>query len=274
MQSNIVKSLKHPDVVEARSRIGQAGRGPAEAYLVDGRRLVEQALEAHARVEHIFFLDPLQEREKHLIELARGRNVPWHVVTRGIFFRLLGLGYETSVRVIAVVGRPDATDPPPTPTETGGLLIGQCIQDPRNVGVLIRTADAWNLAGCLFTDDSADPCCRASVRSTTGSVFRVPVALTDDLADELMRLKAQGIHIVGSSAGARVPCWDVDLTGPRSILLGNESVGLPDAIREFCDDLVAIPMPGGAHSLNVTVAAGILFYERARQMASREVRGE
>ena len=75
--------------------------------------------------------------------------------------------------------------------------------------------------------------------------------------------------MIGTSAGADLPCWETDLTGPCALVLGNESVGLSPGTSAVCDTLVTIPMSAGAHSFNVTVAAGILLYERDRQTARR-----
>ena len=89
--------------------------------------------------------------------------------------------------------------------------------------------------------------------------------MPDELPAALARLRKQGMRIIGTSAAAPTPVWDADLTGSCAVVLGNETRGLTDAARDACDAFVTIPMSGGAHSFNVTVAAGILLYERARQ---------
>jgi 23S rRNA (guanosine2251-2'-O)-methyltransferase len=95
----------------------------------------------------------------------------------------------------------------------------------------------------------------------------MPLAIVSDLPACLERLKANSLRIIGTSAHAEVPCWDADLSAPCAIVLGNESVGLSESVRKVCDEMVTIPMHGGAESLNVTVAGGIMLYERARQRA-------
>ena len=169
------------------------------------------------------------------------------------------------MRVLALVRRrtsPETTQPAGPDT---CVLVGEHIQDPRNIGVLIRTADAYRTSRAVFSADSADPFCRASVRSTTGSIFRVPLTIAEDVAGCLGRLAESGMKIVGTSVQAARLCWEEDLSGPCAIVLGNETAGLSDGAKALCDALVSIPMSGGAHSFNVTVAAGIVFYERARQ---------
>ncbi len=267
----VISSLKHPAVVAARQSLSQVGRTTrmsgraASSFFADGGRLVSQALESPVCVEKVFFLHPVEAEEASLLRRARDAGVECCVVTRGVFFRILGLGYETAVRTLAVVKRPTFPDVGESIEGDVCVLVGESIQDPRNVGVLIRTVDAWGLPGAVFSQDSADPYSRASVRSSTGSVFRVPVTIAVHLVEYLERLKEQSVRVMGTSAQATIACWDADLSGPCVILFGNESAGLSADVKGLCDAVVSVPQYGGAHSLNVTVAAGIVLYERARQ---------
>jgi len=261
-----IDSIKHPAVADARRDVGEFRAADATAFLVDGYRLVSRALEADIPIGKLFFLEPV-EGPKHtrLWKRALEKGIRPMLLTRGVFFKVLALGYETSVRVLATVGRPPSADATRFVGPGACLLVGEQIQDPRNVGVMVRTADACGAPCAVFTRDSADPWCRAAVRSSTGSIFRVPLALTANLAEYLTVLKGQGVRVMGTSAHAAEPCWEADLTGPCAVVLGNESVGLSDAVREVCDAFVTIPMKGGAESLNVTTAAAVLLYEALRQ---------
>lgn len=273
--ARVISSIKEPAVAEARRSLRPSPRGRTgpRCFLADGRSLVGQAVEAHAPVEAVFVLaecgDP---RTRRTVERAARAGVACHRVSRGVFFRILDLGYETSADVLAVVRRPRGR---------GDLrvhkgfcaLVGERIQDPRNVGVLVRTADAMGLSAAVFSADSADPYSRPAVRSTTGSIFRLPPASAADLPAYLHALKGRGVRIVGSSASAGRTCPRATLRSPCAVVVGNESVGLSAATAAACDEIVAIPMGGRAHSLNVTVAAGILLYEWARRNTSPPRRG-
>lgn len=265
-----ISTVKHPAIASARKAIARSGRESPRSFLVDGHRMVRQALDAGADIEGVFLLDPIESAEDtQLLGAAEERGIACHPTAKGVFFKLLGLGYETSVRSLAIVRRTPLA-PPDVAALVGDeacFLVGETIQDPRNVGVLIRTADAYGLTAAVFTRDSADPYARASVRSTTGSIFRASVGETPDVQDCLTRLKDRAVRIVGTSAAAAHTCWDTDLSGPCAIVLGNESSGLSADAKGLCDEMVTIPMYGGAHSLNVTVAAGILLYEVAKQRA-------
>ena len=266
----IIASVKHPTIVSVRQSLGQVGGGRATAFLVEDAKMVAQALAAGAPLQTALYLDPVEQpEEKALLESVRRAGIECRCVTRGVFFRVLGLGYETSTRVLATVRAE-----PLAPSRLGELidrnacfLIGEQIQDPRNVGVLIRTADALGVRAAIFSADSADPYCRASVRSTTGSILRVPLVLADCLPEALAVLRTHGVRPIGASAHATNVCWDADLSAPCAVVLGNETNGLSEGAKALCDLLLSIPMHGEASSLNVTVAAGALLYEVARQRA-------
>lgn len=263
--SGAITSLKDPIVADARRRLS-AGAGESGAcFLADGAKMVRQAIEAGADIQTLFFLDAVeQDEDRQALELARAANLPCHLLKPGIFFKVLDLGYRTSVGCLAVVARPPSAPLEELPADAC-LLAGQSIQDPRNVGVLVRTADAWAGTRTLFSADSADPWSRAAVRSTTGSIFRAPVTLTADLHGELKRLRSRGLSVIGSSAHSTCPLWELDLRGPVVLLVGNETAGLPADLLSLCDQAARIPMTGSASSFNVTVAAGILLYECRRQ---------
>ncbi|MFO7957985.1 MAG: RNA methyltransferase [Candidatus Brocadiia bacterium] len=261
-----IDSIKHPAVAEARQEVGEFRAADATAFLVDGYRLVSRALEADAPIDKLFFLEPVEgAKYRRLWQRALEKGIRPMLLTRGVFFKVLALGYETSVRVLAVVNRPASADATRFVAPGACLLVGEQIQDPRNVGVMVRTADACGAPCAVFTRDSADPWCRPAVRSSTGSIFRVPVALAANLDEYLGVLKGEGVRVIGTSAHADEPCWCADLSGPCALVLGNESVGVSDAVREVCDAFVTIPMRGGADSFNVTTAAAILLYEALRQ---------
>lgn len=263
---DLIDSIKHPDVADARRLLRSEKGRPSEAFLADGCRLVRQAIQAQADVRHLFFLEPVEGREAgELLDWAQAQGLACRRVKRGVFFRVLGLGYETSVRVLAVIRRPAVTERVPT-GDAGTVLVGERVQDPRNVGVLVRTVDGWGAPCAVFSRDSADPWSRAAVRSSTGSIFRVPPVQPADLPAWAARARAEGMRVVGASAHESTPCWEADLTGRCALVVGNETEGLSEGMKGACDALVAIPMCGGAGSFNVTVAAGILLYERARQM--------
>ncbi|MBM3498206.1 MAG: RNA methyltransferase [Armatimonadetes bacterium] len=272
LHPEILSNLRHPTVAAVRRSLGQVGGGAPTAFIVEGAPRIAQALAAGAPVESVLFLEPVAGAEEQaLLASLSDQPAACHLVARGVFFRLLDLGYETATRVLATVR---AEPLPPERLEElidadACVLAGERIQDPRNVGVLIRTAEALGVRAAVFGPGSADPYCRAAVRSTTGSILRLPLVLPPSLPDALAGLRSRGVRLVGSSARASLPCWAADLATPCAIIVGNETTGLSVEAQDLCDALVTIPMQGDASSLNVTVAGGALLYEVLRQRACR-----
>jgi len=261
-----VSGIKHPAFQDALALTRPAGRAATGRYLVEGADLARQALASPSPVYAVFAL----AAEAGALEAGcAARDVPLYVPGgAGVLNKLVGTGYETTVTAVAVVGQRLAA-----PDDLAGgvdalVLAGERIQDPRNVGVLVRTAEAAGCRGLLLSSDSAAPFSRQAVRSTTGSILRLPVCLTPDLAVALRHLRDErAARIVATSARATQMAYEADLCArPLVLVVGNETEGISAAVRGAAPDFVRLPMaPGGASSLNVTVAAGVLLYEAVRQ---------
>ncbi|HUT75137.1 MAG TPA: RNA methyltransferase [Armatimonadota bacterium] len=261
-----ISGVKHPALRRARALATPAGRARAQHFLIEGESMLRQALAAKVGVTDAFLLADA-EVETSLVEaLTQARC---YVLPRSLMTKILGTGYDTAITAAAVVPMR------PAPIEAlaaggGPLLVCERVQDPRNVGVLLRTAEAGGAHGAVLSADGADPFSRAAVRSTTGSILRLPFAISRDLATDLGRLREAGLRIIATSARGRTPIALAHLDRDCAIIVGNESEGLSLETRRLADDTVAIPVAGGASSLNVTVAAGILLHECLRGAATED----
>lgn len=266
-----VGGIKHPAFQAALALTRFAGRAEAGHYLVEGADLVGQALVSPSAVNAVFALDSAASA---FSAACAARGVPLYTLaSAGLIAKLVGTGYETAVTAVAVVAQ-RLVSPNELLAAPGALVLaGERIQDPRNVGVLIRTAEAAGCAGLLLSSDSAEPFSRQAVRSTTGSILRVPLSLAADLPTTLSELRTlhPGLRVVATSARAERLAFDADLSSrPLVLLVGNETDGVSPAAREAASDFVRLPMAAnGASSLNVTVAAGVLVYEAVRQQQQR-----
>jgi len=155
-----------------------------------------------------------------------------------------------------------------SPSQPSVICCLDRIQSPGNLGSIIRSADALGVGGLVLLGHSADPYDPRSVRASTGSVFSVPVVLAGGVAEAKAGLATSysGACWLGADERGR-PISDVEIAQPTVLVMGSEGRGLSRAARDACDDLVAIPMTGTASSLNVSVAAGILFHECRRRLA-------
>ena len=146
------------------------------------------------------------------------------------------------------------------------IMVLDGLQDPGNVGTILRTAEAAGVTGVLSSRDTVDFYSPKVVRSTMGGIFRVPHLAVEDLGKAILQLQSEGVRVYASVlAEESVSYVEADFTGASAIVVGNEGAGIRDRIAGLCDRAVRIPMFGEVESLNAGVAAGILLFEAARQ---------
>jgi 23S rRNA (guanosine2251-2'-O)-methyltransferase len=145
------------------------------------------------------------------------------------------------------------------------LVMLDSVQDPRNLGAIIRTAEAVNADGLIIPKHKAAGMTTAAYKTAAGSSEYLPIAQVTNLAQTIETLKEAGVWVTGADQNASMLYTEVDLTGPICLVLGNEAEGLRRLVKEKCDFLVRLPMLGHVPSLNVSVAAGVLLYEVVRQ---------
>ncbi len=149
--------------------------------------------------------------------------------------------------------------------KNGFYVIAEEMNDPGNLGTVIRTAHAAGVDGVILSKGSVDLYNPKVLRSTMGSIFKVPVVQNADLSETAEIMKGKGIKIYAAHLKGKKYHYDLKLDRGCAFMLGNEARGLSDSAAALCDDLVKIPMPGDAESLNASVAAAILIYEAVRQ---------
>ncbi len=150
------------------------------------------------------------------------------------------------------------------------LMVLETIQDPGNLGTILRAGEGAGLTGVIMDAATADLYSPKVVRSTMGSVFRVPFVRTEDLRGTLALLKRSGVRLAAAHLSGSVEYDREDYTGPTAFLIGNEAAGLSRETAEMADVRVRIPMLGKVESLNAAVAASVLMFEAARQRRAEE----
>jgi RNA methyltransferase, TrmH family len=259
-----------PEVIRSRSNplfkrlLQLKERGDEDLALVEGIRLLNDALEAGVKIRE-------GAVSPRVLESPRGRELLQALAARGTAVRVLDdrllaviSEVETSQGLLALVERPSFTDAHlfrGTPL----ILVAVGIQNPGNLGGLLRTAEAAGATGAILTEGTADPFSWKALRGSMGSAFRLPHLGGLSIRNALALLKSQGVSTVAAYATASVRYDEADLRGPAAFLFGNEGSGLPPEIMHAADQRVGIAMQGSVESLNVSVAAGILLFEAARQ---------
>ncbi len=151
--------------------------------------------------------------------------------------------------------------------ETPIYLILETLQDPGNMGTIIRSSEAAGVAGVIIGGASCDPYSQKVVRSTMGAIFRVPFIISENLSADIEKLKKNGVFIYGAHLNG-TPLYEENLNKPVAFLIGNEGNGLSDEVAATADGLIRIPMEGSVESLNAAVSATLLAYEAYRQRIS------
>lgn len=223
-------------------------------FVVEGEHLIEEAGE---KVEFIIHTRALPPR------LAAGKKTV--KVSQKEFACLTSV--ETPAGLLAVVRKPEATL---LDIKPGLVIFCVEIQDPGNLGTIIRGADAAGAKGVILSWGTVDLYNQKVIRSTQGSLFHLPIVQVKDTAETIEQLKKRGWKVVATEGGGAKPHFKADLSGPVVILIGNEGAGLPDDVKDLADEVVSIPMPGKAESLNAAMAATVILYEAVRQRWSKE----
>jgi len=207
-------------------------------------------------------------RAVHIEQLARAAGKPieriaadrlaaraGNVVHQGVLAEVIALDPWAESQLLAAIQA--AANPL--------LLALDGVQDPHNLGACLRTADACGVLALIVPRDRAAPLNATARKSASGAAETTPVVTVTNLARTLGLLKEAGLWIVGADADATQTAAQVDLTGPRVLVMGAEGRGLRALTRRHCDWLARLPSRGAVESLNVSVAAGMLLYEALRQ---------
>ncbi len=270
-----ITSFRNPRVKFLRSLRMRKYRQREGVFLIEGIRIVEEALDGGAPLETLVYAPGLlvSERAQALVErVAPGRRL----ALAGDVFG--SISEREQPQGIAAVVRIEERPPDTIPLSAGLLVIvAYQLNDPGNLGSIIRTADAAGATAVIVVEPSADVYDPQAVRATMGSLFALPVVRMADeaaLAAWQSQVRAAGLDllVVATSAHGAQRHFDVDYDRPVVLLLGNESYGLPDPVRQGADVLVRLPMAGRATSLNVSAAAAALVYEIVRQRQAKGTR--
>lgn len=290
----IISSRQNPFVKQIKSLALKKNRDTLGLFLVDGLRIVEEAIGSGAKIRTLVISKSFHEQ--HAFSHAASAPVLAYMDANRASDRDHGgviiledsiqksiSDTETSQGIMALIKKPEF------PGDNAGLLsdgpelffdsakvlsealsydsfvvVLDKLQDPGNVGTIIRTAHAGG-ADCVFlSDDCVDLYNPKTLRASMGSVFHVPVISGGSAADIVLRLKERGFATIASHLDGDRSMFNGDFSGKVAIVIGNEGNGISDEVTALCDYLVKIPMPGGAESLNASVAAGLLIYEATR----------
>jgi 23S rRNA (guanosine2251-2'-O)-methyltransferase len=233
--------------------------------IIYGLNPVLEALRAGG-VEELWVADERSSRVREILDEARRRGITVRAVDSEGLRRMTRGGVHQGVaaraRGLPAASLSELARPGPAPPL---IVVLDGVEDPQNVGAIVRSLDAAGATGLVRQTRHAAPLDGAAAKASAGAVYHVPVAEVVNIARSLEELKAAGVWTVGLDATAELRYDEIDLTLPTAIVVGAEGSGLRRLVRERCDFLAGIPMRGRVGSLNVSVAAAVVLYEAVRQ---------
>ncbi len=230
-------------------------------FICEGTHLLQEAIATHWPLDAVCFTQTWADKHNLLLE-SLVPKIRQQLVSPNVLSHLATTEHPDGVIAIARY----RVSAPRNDKLTLGLGL-ETLQEPGNLGVLIRAAVATATDGIWMSPDSVDPVNPKVLRASAGQWFRQSI-ITTSLRPWIEQCRSQSIQILAAAAGGR-SYWDYDMTKPTIFLLGNESAGLSKPIRQLTDDIVSIPMTRGVESLNVGTTGALLLYEAMRQRQNR-----
>lgn len=252
----MITSSQNPKLKLVRALFGRPKeRREANAFVVEGVRLIEEAVTAGWTFQFVLYSDGLSERGQDLLKVLIAHRVEVDEVAGDLLQKLSDT--ETPQGILAVLNFTNLK----APAALDFVLIPDQVRDPGNVGTLIRTAAAAGAQAVFLPDETADAFAPKVVRAGMGAHFRLPIlTLTWDEIRE--RTKDLQIHLADM---AGKPCWETDLKQPLALIVGSEAEGASPEGRKLATHKISIPMHGNVESLNAGVAGSVLMFEVVRQ---------
>jgi len=269
MPVRVVESNQNARLKELRKALNAPGRGAQALVGIEGPKLLEEALRAGLRVRTIFVAQgPDRASERLLDKLQVGRDVEILELPKKLLDQALAT--ETPQSIAALVEPPNWSWPHVLNQNQKKtlILVLAGIQDPGNLGTILRSAEAFGATGVVSLPGTVNAWNPKAVRASAGSVFRVPVLATS-VEECIKRLRAEGVKLLATTAKGTKPADLAELNGPVALVIGNEGSGVPAHLIAKADATIAVPCPGPVESLNAAVAASVLLYEASRQRSTR-----
>ncbi len=236
-------------------------RREENAFVVEGVRLVEEAVNSKWGFRFVLYDETLSERGKSNVESLRSRGVECNEIPSSLMKSMSDT--ETSQGILAVLN----LSPIPYPASPGFLLIPDQIRDPGNLGTLLRSAAATGVQAVLLPPETTDAFAPKVLRAGMGAQFRLPIVVTE--WKEIKRICDSTNQRVMLADMDGQSCWEADLRQPLALIIGGEAEGASEEAHNLATQRISIPMTGKVESLNAGVAGSVLMFEVVRQRSIR-----
>jgi TrmH family RNA methyltransferase len=263
-----ISSSKNPLIKSIKGLYRKKDRWSNKLYIIEGIKLINEAIDHGEDIIYIICNQKFIESEEGSIfynKLAKIENLIY--VSDNLFKEICDT--ENSQGVLAIVSFKLKNPEDLYGGKEKFLLFLNGLQDPGNIGTIIRSADAFKADGIIIGDNCVDPYNPKVVRATMGSIFRVPMYFIKNDIGFLRELKKCDYSIYATSLEGSIPNYEITYKDNFVIVIGNESRGVSEEVLSLADKLIKIPMPGSAESLNAGVAASIILYEVMKQRGKK-----
>jgi len=247
---NIISLIK-----KTRSRKEQG------VFVVEGIRMVREA--PKDRIRELYVSENFLMKEENRIFLEKEVGLPFEAVKDEVFAKMSDT--VTPQGILCVLEKMDHNLEYMLQQKEGTFLVLEDIQDPGNLGTMLRTGEGAGIAGIIMSSGTVDIYNPKVIRSTMGSIYRVPFCYVDDLPAALRLLRKRGVHTYAAHLQGDRYYDECFFSGQTALLIGNEGNGLSDEVSALAEHRLKIPMEGQVESLNAAIAASILMYEAYRQ---------
>lgn len=233
-------------------------RRQEQAFVVEGRKMVKEAL-ARRIVSRLYCVQQEVPLCEEMLRMSGNEEIPLEVICDPLFCKLSDT--VTPQGILGIVTMPVYSREELCDSPEASLLFLENIQDPGNLGTMLRTAEGAGMSGVVLSGDCVDLFNPKVVRSTMGALFRIPYYICRDMAAEMQLLQKKGFHFYAAHLQGKRTFTEESYEGRVGILIGNEANGLSDRVARQADTRIKIPMEGELESLNAAVSAALLMYE-------------
>ena len=261
-----VEGRHNAAVKELRQAFSRAELTDQGFCAIEGIRIVEEAIRSGLRFQAVFFRESAQNVAERLLPQI-GAHVETLLLPDSLFNASVSSDAPQGVAALVQVEQSSMEDVLER-LQVGPLIVVIGLQDPGNLGTILRSSEALGSAGVVLAQGTVSPFNSKVVRASAGSAFRLPIVIAKAAGETektFKTMRAQGIRLIATSSHKGTPIDQTNLTGPAAILVGSEGAGLPRDLLAQVDELVKIPHAPQVESLNAGVAASIVLYEAARQ---------
>lgn len=255
-----ILSRKNPRIQRIKKLLTSSQyRQSEQVFILEGVRLVEEAVKSGWAIQELFISEKLSQRGKRLIETLSQQAVPLYQMSDMVMEVIKDT--ETSQGILAVLAAHQLS----LPENPELILILDAISDPGNVGTILRTSNAAGVDAVIVAPETADPFSPKALRAGMGAQLNLPVTMMDWSRIATLVRSYPGMRLLLADTQGGPIYWNTELRVPVALIISNEANGPSQTARQISDDVLIIPMPGKSESLNAAIAASLLIYEVLRQ---------